>query len=264
MVASTYFDDQWLGMEAYKEWLLRGDDRTSAKCKVFPIPKTKLNCLTWLKEEFKSHAKGKKHCDRLALYIQSSRIKFTPVSKGSAESPGASSASTFSSTLDGFLVPEAAANAEIRWCLKNVVSSCSFRSCDGLVDPFKSMFPDSTIAEKLCLQKDKCAYFINYGIAPHFRSILMNNVKDSEFYAISFDENLNTVIQMGQMSLVVNFWDSVGNKVCTRYLSSTFIVHARQQDLLGHFISALDLLDLKKLLQVSMDGPNVTWAFFSE
>ena len=69
---------------------------------------------------------------------------------------------------------------------------------------------------------------------------------------------------MGQMGFVVNFWDSVGNKVRTRYLSSTFIVHARQQDLLGHFISALDLLDLKKLLQVSMDGPNVTWAFFSE
>ena len=148
MMVSTYFDDQWLGMEAYKEWLLRGDDRTSAKCKVFPIPKTKLNCLTWVKEQFKSHAKGKKHSDRLALYIQSSRIKFTPVSKGSAESPGASSTSTFSSTLDGFLVPEAAANAEIRWCLKNVVSSYSFRSCDGLTDLSGSMFPGSTIAEK--------------------------------------------------------------------------------------------------------------------
>ena len=32
----------------------------------------------------KSHAKGKKHCDRLALCIQSSSIKFMLVSKGSA------------------------------------------------------------------------------------------------------------------------------------------------------------------------------------
>ena len=123
-------------------------------------------------------------------------------------------------------MPEAAANAEIRWCLKNVVSSCSFRSCDGLVDPFKSMFPDSTIAEKLCLQKDKCAYFINYGIAPHFRSILMKNVKDYGFYAISFGKSLNTVFRMGQMDLVVNFWDNVVNKVCACYLDSTFIGHA--------------------------------------
>ena len=28
--------------------------------------------------------KAKKHCDRLALYIQSSRIKFTPVSTGAS------------------------------------------------------------------------------------------------------------------------------------------------------------------------------------
>ena len=90
------------------------------------------------------------------------------VSKGSAESPGASSTSTFSSTLDKSVVTEAATGAEIRWCPKYVVSSCSFRSCDGLADLFRSMFPDSTIAEKFCLQKGEWAYFINNGIAPHF------------------------------------------------------------------------------------------------
>ena len=119
------------------------------------------------------------------------------VSKGSAESPGASSTSTCSSTLDKFVVTEATTDAEIRWCPKYVVSSYLFGSCDVLADLFRSMFPDSTIAEKFCLQKDKCAYFINFGIATHFCSILMNNIKDSEFYAILFDESLNTVIQMG-------------------------------------------------------------------
>ena len=104
--------------------------------------------------------------------------------KGSAESPGASSTSTFLSALDKFVWTEAATDAELRWCPKYVVSSYSFGSCDGLADLFSSMFPDSTIAEKFCLQKGKCAYFINYGIALHFPSILMNNVKDSAFYAI--------------------------------------------------------------------------------
>ena len=74
------------------------------------------------------------------------------------------------------------------------MSSYSSHSCDGLADLFRSMFPENAIAEKFCLQKDKCAYFINYGIALHFCSILMNNIKDSEFYAILFDESLNTVI----------------------------------------------------------------------
>ena len=152
MMASTYFDDQWLGMEAYKEWLLRGDNCTSAKCKVCPIPRNKIKLSNMGERAIKSHAKGKKHCDRLALHIQSSRIKFTPVLKGSAESPGASSTSACSSTLNKFLVPKAATDAEIRWCLKNVVSSYSFRSCDELSDLFRSMFPDSTITERqMCI-----------------------------------------------------------------------------------------------------------------
>ena len=67
---------------------------------------------------------------------------------------------------------------------------------------------------------------------------------------------------MGQIDIVVNFWDNVVNNECTHYLDSTFIGHVRHQDLFEHFISPL--LDLKKLLQVSIDGPNVNWAFFSE
>ena len=117
-----------------------------------------------------------------------------------------------------------------------MVSSYLFPSCDGLADLFMTMFPDSTIAEKVCLQKDKCVYFINYGIAPHFHSVLMNNVKDSEFYAISFDQSLNTIIQIGQMDLVVNFSDNVVNKVCTHYVDSTFIGYAQHQDLFKHFM----------------------------
>ena len=64
-----------------------------------------------------SHAKGKKR-DRLALYIQNSCIKFA-----GAESSGASSISTCSSALDKFLMPEAATDPEIRFRLKNIMSS---------------------------------------------------------------------------------------------------------------------------------------------
>ena len=126
-MASTYFDDQWLGMEAYKEWLLRGDDCTSAKCKLVPIPRNKIELSNMGKRAIRSHAKGKKHC---------------------------------SSTLDKFVVPEAAIDAEIRWCLKNVVSSYSFRPCDGLADLFRSMFPDSTIDEKFFFtERQMCIFY---------------------------------------------------------------------------------------------------------
>ena len=83
-------------METYKEWLLRGDDCTTANSKVSPTPRNKIELFNIGEWTIKSHAKGKKHSDRLALYIQISHIKFTPVSKGSAESPVASFTSTCS------------------------------------------------------------------------------------------------------------------------------------------------------------------------
>ena len=95
-------------------------------------------------------------------------------------------------------MPDSLTDAEIRWPLKNVLSF-SFRSCDGLSGSFKAMFPDKAFAEKFPLQKDKCAYYLNYGIARHLRSILADEVQKSEYYAASFDESLNLVIQMGQM-----------------------------------------------------------------
>ena len=69
---------------------------------------------------------------------------------------------------------------------------------------------------------------------------------------------------MGQMDVVVNYWDVVLNRVCTRYLDSTFVGHSRSNDLLEHFLLGLQSLDKVKLIQVSMDGPNVNWAFFEE
>ena len=72
MIVLTYFDDQWLAMEAYKEWLLHDDDRTSAKRKVCPIPRNKIELSNMGERAIKSHAKDKKHCDRLTLYIQNS------------------------------------------------------------------------------------------------------------------------------------------------------------------------------------------------
>ena len=81
-----------------------------------------------------------------------------------------------------------------------------------------------------------------------FGSILINSVKKSELYAISFDESLNSVIQMGQIDLVVKFWDNIVNKVCTLNLGSTFVDHARHKDLSYRFISAVDFLDQSNLL----------------
>ena len=40
-----------------------------------------------------------------------------------------------------------------------------------------------------------------------------------------------------------------------------FTGHGRAQDVLEHFLAGVSSLELKRVLQVSMDGPNVNWAF---
>ena len=52
--------------------------------------------------------------------------------------------------------------------------------------------------------------------------------------------------------------------LCTRYLDSTFLGHSRSRDLLHNFLLCLKSLNKTKLIQVSMDGSNANWAFYSE
>ena len=94
--------------------------------------------------------------------------------------------------------------AEIRWCLQVVQSKYSQRSCNGIVELFTVMFPDSDIA-KMTLKKDKCGYMINYGIAPHLQELLLSEIKSSPFYSLSFDESLNSKLQKGQMDISCSF-----------------------------------------------------------
>jgi len=68
------------------------------------------------------------------------------------------------------------------------------------------------------------------------------------------------------MDLVVRFWNQEKNEVATRYLTSIFLGHATSDDLLQAFTSALSRQNLyiKRMLQVSMDGPNVNLKFLRE
>ena len=78
---------------------------------------------------------------------------------------------------------------------------------------FISMFPDSEVASSFTLGKTKCAYFMNYGIAPHFKNFLTKAITESPFYSLPYDESLNTVIQSCQMDVGIRYWDDMKNLV---------------------------------------------------
>ena len=125
----------------------------------------------------------KKHCEHLALYSQTSRISFTPISKSQSPSPSlpiqTPDNSSKISTLDLYVMTDSVTDAEIRWALRNVLSSFSFCSCDGLSCLFKTMFSTSVVAEKFSLQKDKC---------------VMEQLHISDPFLLTRYESLNTTL----------------------------------------------------------------------
>ena len=69
----------------------------------------------------------------------------------------------------------------------------------------ETMFDDSKTAGSFQLSKTKCGYFINHGLAPHFKDLLLEDVKACPFFVVSFDESLNEFIKKEQMDLQIRY-----------------------------------------------------------
>ena len=84
------------------------------------------------------------------------------------------------------------------------------------------MFPDSKIASQTRLKHTKACYIANFGIAPHFISVLNHEISKSAIYSWSFDEGFNKITQNCEMNLLICFWDETGNDGKVRYFGSSF------------------------------------------
>ena len=130
--------------------------------------------------------------------------------------------------------------AEVLWSLKVTNSHYSYKSCED-------------IGER------KCAYLCCFGLAPHFKQLLSDKIKNEDGFVLLFDESLNHKCKTKQMDIHVRLWD--GDHVTTRYYGSQFMGHATATDMVCHFKEATAQLNMRNVLQLSMDGPNVNWKF---
>lgn len=101
------------------------------------------------------------------------------------------------------------------------------------------MFPDSSIASKLRMQKDKIAYSVTYGLGPYFSKLVLADVKKSPVFALSIDECLNDVCQKQQLDVVANYWDIEEDCIKTKYLSSLFLEITTAVDLMNALLGFL-------------------------
>ena len=63
------------------------------------------------------------------------------------------------------------------------------------------MFSDSEIAKSFKLMKTKYDYFINFGLAPYFKDLLVKEIKVANIFNVLFDESLNKVLQEEQVNV---------------------------------------------------------------
>ena len=97
----------------------------------------------------------------------------------------------------------------------------------------------------------------------YFKEVLIKSLMELEHYVGLFDESYNDIVKKGQMDLHVRYWDTSLNTVKTRYYNSQFMGKAAAKDVLKTFKECVNGMDEDKLLQVSMDGPNVNTSFLT-
>ena len=272
------FNENWLQKDRYKHWLRRDSNNRKARCRLcsksFDIGNMGESALV-------SHLKGIKHRQlekrQTGSSVSNPTVKellcsdtTNPGNKTKDSRPSTSTVNVSTHekvqqpivpNLDGAVSRDEVLKAEILWALKGIKSHFSYKSSEDSGKLFKEMFPDIAIAQKFACGERKNAYLCCFGIAPHFRKLLLDKVKSEAYHIILFDESLNKVTKTKQMDIHVRIW--VDDKVLTRYYGSVFLGHATAHDMIDKFLDYIDL-DLTKTLQISMDGPNVNWKFFDE
>ena len=108
-----------------------------------------------------------------------------------------------------------------------------------------------------------CSYFINFGIAPYLKELLLAKLKSSDFFVTCYDESLNRVLQEEQMDVVLRYFNNESCMVETSYFDSAFLKRPSSQNLHVKLLESLTALDLGKLIEISMNGPHVNWDVLS-
>ena len=117
-----------------------------------------------------------------------------------------------------------------------------------------------TLQKKFSIGKTKCGYYINFGIVPYFKDLLLEELKSSKYIVVSYDENLNTILEEEQIDILVIYRERFFNETTelgeTRCFDSTFPKRPNSTNLLQKLVESLSSLSHSNVLQLSMDGPN--------
>ena len=114
------------------------------------------------------------------------------------------------------------------------------------------------------MHADKTRYIIVYRIAPFVKDFIIHDAK-GKCLTYKFDEMTTSKVKKQYFGYITHFSDFL-KQVITAYSGSMFVGHCNSKDLLHHFHSFMDLLDLSTnwLLSIGMEGPTVNMSFLNQ
>ena len=77
----------------------------------------------------------------------------------------------------------------------------------------------------------KIGYYITFGIAPYFRSLLLQDIQSAPFFSAMLDESLNKIFQEEEMDVQVQYWNNAFVLACTRYFDSQHMLRPNANNL---------------------------------
>lgn len=273
----TYYKAEWNLVPEWSEVIAPvSNDNRKFFCK---LCKKALNLSNMGRQAVSSHMKTAGHLKQVTITSQNLKLTFCNTSKTTAgdtrpEENVSKSAerekekddetpSQLKAPSSIFTNWQSVYEAEILWVLNMIKSHSSLNSCQDLTTLFQKMFSDSVIAKKMTLSPKKASYMCVFGLGPYFSEQLLDMLKNIKNLVVCFDESLNKVSQKGQMDIVVRYFNEDKHRIESKYVLSVFLSgRPTAENILKHFLDGVKTIGLKKIVQISMDGPNVNWKFY--
>ena len=128
------------------------------------------------------------------------------------------------------------------------------------------MFLDSKIAAGFNLSRSSASYMIGEGLAPCFKTVIIDDVKKSNLpFTMHFDET-NTAQVKKQMDLTFRHWSPTHKEVWVAYCTSLFFGHAKGAKVATRMFTQMKDygIPMGKLIALARDGPNVNKTILNE
>ena len=89
------------------------------------------------------------------------------------------------------------------------------------------MLPDSNTAKYFNLHQTKMLYIINHGIAPYFKSTILETFKKFSVYRLPFYKSVTTLVQDCEILMMVRYWNYGTYRAIDPYLEFSFLNHSK-------------------------------------